>query len=99
MEKIVPEPFVEHPKSGVFHVAGSGLTIKIISGYLSPELVPFKIWQIGVNVQDASWRETEMVAQFSPRKHLAQLCPKSLSIPPSGKLSQIQYPYLFLVAG
>ena len=43
MEKIVPEPFVEHPKSEVFHVAGSGLAIKLISRYLSPELVSLKI--------------------------------------------------------
>jgi len=54
MEKIVPEPFEEHPKSGVFHVAGSGLTIKLIPRYLSPELVSLKIGQVGVNVQDAS---------------------------------------------
>jgi len=45
---------VEHPKSGVFHVAGSGLTIKLISRYLSPELVSLKIGQVTVNVQDAS---------------------------------------------
>ena len=54
MEKIVPEPFVEHPKSGVFHVAGLGLTIKLISRYLSLELVPLKVGQVGVNVQEAS---------------------------------------------
>jgi len=45
---------VEHPKSGVFHVAGSGLTIKHIPRYLSPELVPLKIGQVTVNVQDVS---------------------------------------------
>jgi len=54
MEKIVPEPFVEHLKSGVFHGAGLGLTIKLISRYLSPELVSLKIGKVGVNVQDAS---------------------------------------------
>jgi len=54
MEKIVPEPFVEHPKSGVLHVTGSGLTTKLIPRYLSPELVPVKIRQAEVNVQDAS---------------------------------------------
>jgi len=54
MEKIVPEPSVEHPKSGVFYVASSSLTIKLISRYLSPELVSLKIGQIRVNVQDAS---------------------------------------------
>jgi len=69
MENIVPEPSVEHPKSGVFHVAGSGLIIKLIPRYLFAELVSLKIGQLGVNVQDASRRETEMVAQFSPRQH------------------------------
>jgi len=43
IEKIVPEPFVEHPKSGVFHVTGSGLAIKLISRYLFLELVSLKI--------------------------------------------------------
>jgi len=62
MEKIVPEPFVEHRESRMFHVTGSGLNVIFISRYLSPELVSLKTGQVGVNVQDASSRETEMVA-------------------------------------